>query len=61
MIRNVRSPQKGLLLIYPLDNAKSNTAKPLIGFALSFPFIKGDQTVSYRVTNLYWQQEYGGQ
>ena len=60
-IREVREPKKGLLLIYPLDTAKTGTDKPLIGFAFSFPDSDKAERVTYRVTNLYWQQEYGGQ
>ena len=60
MMRAVRSSERGLLLIYPLDTVKTETDKPLIGFAFSFPRTDRAATVSYRVTNLYWQQEYGG-
>jgi hypothetical protein len=60
MMRKVRSPMTGLLLLYPLDTAKTETALPLIGFAFSFPYTDKAETVAYRVTNLYWQQEYGG-
>lgn len=60
MMRQVRSPKTGLLLIYPLDTAKTKTDLPLIGFAFSFPQSDKAQKVTYRVTNLYWQQEYGG-
>jgi hypothetical protein len=60
-IREVRDPKKGLLLIYPLDPAKTGTDKPLIGFAFSFPDSDSAEKVTYRVTNLYWQQEYGSQ
>jgi hypothetical protein len=61
MMREVRSPRNGLLLIYPLDTNKTGTKLPLIGFALSFPDSEHAEKVSYRVTNLYWQQEYGAQ
>jgi hypothetical protein len=61
MMREIRSPKTGLLLIYPLDTAKTKTALPLIGFAFSFPRSDKAEKVSYRVTNLYWHQEYGGQ
>ena len=60
MMRKVRSPKAGLLLIYPLDTAKTETAIPLIGFAISFPYTDNAETVAYRVTNKYWEQEYGG-
>lgn len=60
-IREVRDANKGLLLIYPLDTKKTGTDKPLIGFAFSFPDSDKAEKVTYRVTNLYWQQEYGGQ
>jgi hypothetical protein len=61
MMREVRSPERGLLLIYPLDTEKTETSLPLIGFALSFPDSEQAEKVAYRVTNLYWQQEYGSQ
>jgi Z1 domain len=61
MMRQVRPPKTGLLIIYPLDTAKTKTDLPLIGFAFSFPQSDNAQKVTYRVTNLYWQQEYGGQ
>jgi hypothetical protein len=61
MMREVRSPRNGLLLLYPLDTGKTGTRLPLIGFALSFPDSEQAERVSYRVTNLYWQQEYGAQ
>lgn len=60
MMRKVRSPETGLLLIYPLDTETTETAVPLVGFAFSFPYTDQAETVTYRVTNLYWQQEYGG-
>lgn len=60
MMRRVRSPKTGFLLIYPLDTAKTETALPLIGFAFSFPYTDKAETVAYRVTNKYWEQEYGG-
>lgn len=61
MIRSVRPTTDGLLLIYPLDTRKTGTVRPLIGFAISFPGDLPDEKVAYRVNNVYWQQEYGGQ
>jgi len=61
MIREVRSPNEGLLLIYPLDTELTGTTVPVIGFAISFPGSDQAQKVVYRVNNVYWQQEYGDQ
>jgi hypothetical protein len=60
MIRAVRSPKNGLLLIYPLDTEVAKTADPLIGFAFSFPDSSNAQKVTYRVDNRYLQQEFEG-
>ena len=65
-IRAVRPKSRGLLLIYPLDPSKEFTAGklrtevyPVIGWAVSFPDSKTTLSVSYRVNNVYWAQEYG--
>lgn len=60
-IRAVRGPQRGLLLLYPLK-PKSGwmiDGLPPIGFAISFPPSNLNRTVSYRVTNRWWADEYG--
>jgi hypothetical protein len=62
-IRKVRgkSPQHGLLLLYPLKGAVLNlkTALPVLGFGLSFPGSKNSKPVTYVVNNVYYEQEYG--
>jgi hypothetical protein len=60
----VRSPQNGLLLIYPLDHSqfdKSFTSVPIIGFAISFPESTTGKMIAieYQVNTTYWQERYG--
>ncbi|QDE68673.1 hypothetical protein BHS09_17745 [Myxococcus xanthus] len=64
-IRQVRSKDRGLLIIYPLDPA-ADTSKVLqltspipIGWAVSFPASDTALKVPYRVNNVYWEQQYG--
>jgi hypothetical protein len=57
-IKKVRSPQKGLLLIYPLDPSKpmekiAHSPYPFIGLALSFPSIEQSEPVEYDVNVVY--------
>jgi hypothetical protein len=60
-IRDVRSPSRGLLLLYPLQWRPWMTSKlPAIGFAISFPTSATAKKIRYRVTNLWWEQEFGG-
>lgn len=63
-IRGVRLPQRGLLLLYPLDHSqfeKPFTSKPIIGFAISFPqSSKGEASaIEYQVNTKYWRDRYG--
>ena len=63
-IRSVRSPQKGLLLLYPLDHTlleKPFTTTPIIGFAISFPESSRGQAsaIEYQVNTKYWLDRYG--
>ena len=61
-IRSVRSPQKGLLLLYPLDPSEvlpQFTSMPIIGHAVSFPLSEQAATVEYTVNTTYWQDHYG--
>jgi hypothetical protein len=44
-IRKQRSPGRGLLLIYPIENPKSES--PLMGFAVSFPYDENANTIEY--------------
>jgi hypothetical protein len=61
-IRAQRDPGTGLLLLYPLcpSTAQIEEAVPVIGFGISFPSSDQARTVTYRVNNTYWSQEYGG-
>ena len=59
-IRNVRSPRRGLLLLYPLQWRRWMTSGlPAVGFAVSFPTSDTAKKIRYRVTNLWWEQEFG--
>lgn len=44
-IRRERSPDRGLLLIYPIEDPKRDT--PLIGFAISFPYDEAANAIEY--------------
>lgn len=62
--REVRPASGGLLLIYQLHPLEADPAipepdLPFIGIGLSFPSSPNSRTVSYRVNNVYWQQEIG--
>jgi len=61
-IRRQRDPSNGLLLLYPLSPQVGNVEGelPVIGFGISFPTSPGARTVTYKVNNIYWSQEYGG-
>jgi hypothetical protein len=60
-VRRIRSPERGLLLLYPLDPVIAGMDfddVPVLGFGVSFPRSGDEQTaVSYRVNNVYWQLE----
>jgi hypothetical protein len=60
-MRANRSPQNGLLLVYPLDPGKAQLDHdvPVIGFGISFPASENAETVTYKVNNIYWAQETG--
>jgi hypothetical protein len=62
--RRVRPPQRGLLLLYPLDptvpgreGLELDLEEPITGFYVSFP--RGTTSVKYQVNNVYWQQDLG--
>lgn len=57
-IRRVRSPQEGLLLIYPLDPEPPKVEVPVMGLAFSIPDSNKDVRVEYKVNNTYWEQEF---
>ena len=64
-IRDIRSADRGLLIIYPLDGSEDQKvevdarATPVIGFGISFPKVAGDAAskVQYKVNNVYYKQE----
>ena len=59
-IRKERSSRCGLLLLYPLQwRPWMPTGLPPIGFAVSFPASDTARKIRYRVTNLWWEQEFG--
>lgn len=63
-IRAIRSRDRGVLFLYPLqpgDDAGLPVGTPaVIGFGVSFPSSNTGVSVTYRVNNVYWEQEYGG-
>jgi len=60
VIREMRSPQNGLLLIYPIK-PPNDGGIPLMGFAVSFPKSDTQTAIEYKVNNIYWDQEFGVQ
>ena len=58
VIRGMRNPRNGLLLIYPLDPGVINGRTPVIGFGISFPSSRSAKSVEYKVNNVYWEQEF---
>jgi hypothetical protein len=59
-IRALRDPRHGLLLLYPLQPRPWTPPRlPPLGFAVSFPRSNSSNKITYRVTNLWWEQEYG--
>jgi hypothetical protein len=61
-LRASRPPQRGLLLVYPLDPTPArleNIGGTLVSFAVSFPESPGAPTISYMVPNRYWQDDFG--
>lgn len=59
------TPQRGLLLLYPLDPKESGSealagrSEPVMGFGVSFPASDSGVKVEYAVDHLLWTQEYG--
>jgi len=58
------SPERGLLLLYAIDPAKSKPAFPsitpaIIAFGISFPGSNSSKKVEYKANDIYWRQEYG--
>ena len=61
-VRASRPPQRGLLLVYPLDPGPprlNNIGGALMSFTVSFPESPGAPTISYIVPNRYWQADFG--
>ena len=58
VIREMRQPQNGLLLIYPIKPPVEGDV-PLMGFAVSFPKSGTKTDIEYKVNNIYWDQEFG--
>jgi hypothetical protein len=64
-IRTVRGrhhPERGLLLLYPLDPAVPGIDfnGPIMAFCASFPSGGEQVLVKYTVNNVFWEQEYTG-
>jgi hypothetical protein len=74
MIRKIRglgaaglpaSPQRGVLLLYPLappqdaDGLSLDWRAPVMAFGISFPASESGETVAYKVDHLKWEEEYG--
>ncbi|HEU4460855.1 MAG TPA: Z1 domain-containing protein [Methylibium sp.] len=59
------APQRGLLLLYPLDPQQSGSdvlagrKDPVMAFGVSFPSSDSGVKVEYAVDHLLWAQEYG--
>lgn len=59
------APQRGLLLLYPLDpqqagsEALAGRKEPVVAFGVSFPSSDSGVKVEYAVDHLLWTQEYG--
>lgn len=59
------APQRGLLLLYPLDpqmaecSAFADRKTPVMAFGVSFPSSSSGVKVEYAVDHLLWTQEYG--
>lgn len=58
----IKAPERGLLLIYPLDPEKAGLPKdcpPVVAFGVSFPTSSSGTKVEYEVDHLLWENEYG--
>ncbi|AMV40490.1 Z1 domain-containing protein [Planctomyces sp. SH-PL62] len=60
-IRDRRPVTRGLLLIYPLEPGPAAVEEIPIGFAISFPGGSRTERLRYRVNNVYFAQEFGGE
>ncbi len=62
-IRTHRPETNGLLLIYPLNPSPDNTSEPyssvpIIGLALSFPYLKEDEKIVYAINDVFQKELY---
>jgi hypothetical protein len=58
----VKAPERGLLLLYPLDPREAGIVDcsiPIMGFGVSFPTSLSGKKVDYEVDHLLWESEYG--
>ena len=61
-IRGQRPPERGLLLLYILDPKGMNPKtymRPVPGFVFSFPKSNHSNRISYKVNNVFYEQEFG--
>jgi hypothetical protein len=63
--RASRSPSNGLLLLYQLvaapKDCREDESVPVTAFAISFPASENARAVDYKVNNVYWDEEFGGE
>lgn len=54
-------PERGVMIVYLLDpeHAGLEVEMPVVALALSFPRTQRDEKITYKVNNVYWEQEYG--
>lgn len=61
-LRSQRSPKNGLLLLYPIWHKENDAPdNPFVGFGFSFPKSSSAIRVTYKVNNIYWEQEFMAQ
>ncbi len=61
-VRQQRTRERGLLLVYPLtieDRDRAMVAAPVVGFAVSFPSTGSEREIEYAVNEVYWTSEFG--
>lgn len=62
-VRQVMSPEEGLLLLYPLtpetSSGESPDATPKVAFAIAFPATESDSKIDYKVNKVFWDQAFG--
>lgn len=57
-IRSIRSPQSGLLLLYPIDRDSAPADELMVSTAISFPESPTAEALTYTVNDV-WRTEYG--